>query len=314
MTTTQELRFLARNPVAFDTALAALHSQREAVEARIVKLEDQAHREAGDKRVWQGRSQVWQMSTAHALANASEATNALHTEGCAHLRNLNTDIIHMGQVYMEAPWSRFFPTETSSGGHIHSATGCSTLYASTKIFWRPDLSGKTNEEAVADLGPALCQVCFPEAKAEHKRQTLGQVAKDRSRAERQLLKDQRDAAKAIKTLTPGEQFRTVYGHDTVTTVAACKTLIREAAEASVDVEYTMTDACAALWAEHGPERLAQYRANVAQRAAQVAQDAGNATTILMLREQGKPGTGADAEAIAKMWRTAAAKARKGYGL
>jgi hypothetical protein len=63
-------------------------------------------------------------------------------------------------------WSRFFLV-TSSAGHIHSSMRCHSCYPTTTYGWRPDLSGKSEAEAVALLGPALCSVCFPSAPVEH---------------------------------------------------------------------------------------------------------------------------------------------------
>jgi hypothetical protein len=63
-------------------------------------------------------------------------------------------------------WSRFFLV-TSSSGHIHSSMHCSTCRDTTTYGWMPELSGKTEAEAVARLGPALCSVCFATAPVEH---------------------------------------------------------------------------------------------------------------------------------------------------
>ena len=62
-------------------------------------------------------------------------------------------------------WSRFFLVP---GGHIHSDISthrCSRTW-STVHAWNAQLSGATEEEAVAELGPLLCTVCFPSAPVE----------------------------------------------------------------------------------------------------------------------------------------------------
>lgn len=59
-------------------------------------------------------------------------------------------------------WSRFFVV-TSSAGHVHSSTSCSTCRPTTMYGWLPELSGKDEATAVAELGPTLCTVCFPTA-------------------------------------------------------------------------------------------------------------------------------------------------------
>jgi len=62
-------------------------------------------------------------------------------------------------------WSRFFLV-TSSAGHIHSSMHCSTCRPTTTYGWLPELSGKDADTAVAELGPTLCSVCYPDAPTE----------------------------------------------------------------------------------------------------------------------------------------------------
>lgn len=66
------------------------------------------------------------------------------------------------ETFAEHRWSRFFLV-TSSTGHIHRSMSCSTCRPTTRYGWLPDLSGKTEADAVAEHGPALCSVCFPSA-------------------------------------------------------------------------------------------------------------------------------------------------------
>jgi hypothetical protein len=90
------------------------------------------------------------------LARYTECV-AAHTAALAVVREL--DAYYTG-------WSRFFLV-TSSAGHVHSSTGCHTCRYSTTYGWMPELSGKTEAEAVAKLGPALCSMCFPTAPVAH---------------------------------------------------------------------------------------------------------------------------------------------------
>jgi hypothetical protein len=76
------------------------------------------------------------------------------------------------QEYKSRPWSRYWLV-TSSDGHIHRDVGCSTCNKGrepTGFALVPYLSGSTVEAAVADLGPALCSVCFPGAPVEAREQ------------------------------------------------------------------------------------------------------------------------------------------------
>ena len=69
-------------------------------------------------------------------------------------------------AYDAKPWSRFFLVE---GGHIHATTICSTCNngrSLTRFGWLTALSGKSEEEAVAQHGALLCTVCFPSAPVE----------------------------------------------------------------------------------------------------------------------------------------------------
>lgn len=75
-------------------------------------------------------------------------------------------------AYAAAPWARYWLV-TTSDGHIHSSTGCCTCHKGknqTGFALVPYLSGSTAEAAVADLGPALCSVCFPAAPVESREQ------------------------------------------------------------------------------------------------------------------------------------------------
>jgi hypothetical protein len=62
-------------------------------------------------------------------------------------------------------WSRFWLV-TNNGGHIHSSMHCSTCRPTTEFAWLPEVSGKTEAEAVAEHGAILCTVCFPSAPVE----------------------------------------------------------------------------------------------------------------------------------------------------
>lgn len=74
--------------------------------------------------------------------------------------------------YDSRPWSRYWLV-VSSDGHIHRSCHCSTCNKGknrTQFALAAYLSGQDAQAAVADLGPALCSVCFPEAPVESKEQ------------------------------------------------------------------------------------------------------------------------------------------------
>ena len=74
--------------------------------------------------------------------------------------------------YNRRPWSRYWLV-TSSDGHIHRSCHCSTCNKGlrrTGFALTPFLSGTSDAVAVADLGPALCSVCFPDAPVDSREQ------------------------------------------------------------------------------------------------------------------------------------------------
>jgi hypothetical protein len=304
-----DFKALAASPAGFDGELARLSGDCDRLNAAISRIErEDAHREAGDTRHRNGASTWWELSLAEALAGAPRANAERErllsdlAAACAGLKE--ADAAYTG-------WPRFFPTQTSGGGHVHSSTSCCTLYASTDIRWRPDLSGKTVEEAVAELGPLLCQVCFPEARAEYKRDPR-EYARERN-AERKAAEQAEKAARdAPRKLTGDEQFTTSYGGDRVTTVAACKQLIRDAIEQRVELEWYRTPAAITSWAGTG-EQLASVARNVAGHLAQKEDDAARAEAVLLRRESQHEGHGASAGEISQIKDRAGKKARKAWG-
>jgi len=94
-----------------------------------------------------------------------------HAERVAEVKRLEGEIAAMQDKY--TGWSRFFVV-TSSAGHVHRSMGCSTCRVTTAYGWLPNLSGKTEAEAVAELGATLCTVCFPSAPVEY---TGGKITK-----------------------------------------------------------------------------------------------------------------------------------------
>jgi hypothetical protein len=106
---------------------------------------------------------------AEGLAPAAAAKLAQAEAAC---RDAQAACHEVETEYDRRPWSRYWLV-TSSDGHIHRSTCCSTCNKGlnrTGFALTPFLSGKADSDAVADLGPALCSVCFPEAPVESKEQ------------------------------------------------------------------------------------------------------------------------------------------------
>jgi hypothetical protein len=147
---------------------------RKADQSIAVAMVD-VHRFVGDKQDWFGKQRHWRMSDEGALKAfdakpASDAGLRILTRYNTAVadRNAIADVIDgKDDIYASAPWSRFFEV-TSSNGHIHSHLHCSTCNPRTTYGWWPELSGLTEADAVAKLGPILCSVCYPSAPTEWK--------------------------------------------------------------------------------------------------------------------------------------------------
>jgi hypothetical protein len=191
-------------PVEIDTKLAALYFEGQKAEQGIEIAVVAIRRALGQQQVWQGRRQVWTVNPAETVEAARSRGDA-PVVGAAASRTYADLVgkydaavkaladVEAAQQPLEAEyvrrgrWSRFF---TVSDGHVHSSMTCSTCnrgrYA-TRFGWNADLSGTTEADAVAKLGPALCTVCFPSAPVEW---TAGPVRKTRDEiaAERETAK------------------------------------------------------------------------------------------------------------------------------
>lgn len=291
------------NPAEFDTKLAGLHDQHDQAQARRAALTDTAHRMAGDRKNWRGRRQAWGMSdneAVSALARLAETGDKLNlsasrkrpSEILAAISATATEIAArrdqiaaMDAIYAQNPWNRYFPC-MANNGHIHRTLACHTLYVTTVMNWRPDLSGKTDAEAVAELGEALCTVCFPGAPVAWTGKTLTQVERERTAAERNAAQAAREAQKAVKNLREDEQFRD-HRRDRVTTVAACKQVLRD------EVEYRD-----------------YYGRGEHPSHAEAAKAAETAKAVLLAREAARPGTGATQEEIDRIIANAVKANRK----
>lgn len=270
---------LARDPKAFDTRLAELQAKRDQAGRDVQRHEDAAHRLLGDKKSYRNtRVPVWAMTSVeveHELQRrvvdgdviAGDLLRKLAAEH-AIVDAFDYEIGNMNNVYLRSGnrWTRFFPSQTKSQPHIHRSLTCHTLYPTTVMSWAPELSGKTDAEAVEQLDEALCSVCFPDAPV-----ALHEYVSRKSQAERDARaaeKQARDDARAAKMVEP---FRTSRG-DRVETVAACKQVIRDMVEYQVEVEYAKTERAAESWGDN-VDGLENYRRNLAHRLERLVSDA-----------------------------------------
>lgn len=166
-------------PVQIDTELAEAHIAARQAAARRRAAAERARHIVGERKVYQGRRRVWETTDDEAFANVRAALDAGNVMPYEHRQATDTltdadtyaaeaDKHHARIDTLDAEydrrggWSRFF---TVQGGHVHSGLRCAggTIRPTTLIGWNPDLSGQTEAEAVAKLGPNLCTHCYPTA-------------------------------------------------------------------------------------------------------------------------------------------------------
>jgi hypothetical protein len=188
-------------PKETDTKLAEIWAQIYKVEHRLASTANTLQHTAGAKFYYRGRQYVCDMTVSEAIEILTAAAEyiadyiathqkperdgwvgtdwdefecvvapydkdkpakylAQHAELIAELEALHQQADELEASY--TGWSRFFLV-TSSAGHVHSSMHCSTCRPTTQYGWLPELSGKTEDVAVDELGPTLCSVCFSSA-------------------------------------------------------------------------------------------------------------------------------------------------------
>lgn len=174
-----------RTPEVVDAELATAHREMAEARQRVNHAWDRVHSDANDSRRVAGRRRVWQMShdqareAARKLQEESgdtfygmQAGRDLEMLALAELRvaRLSGVISRLDDEY--TGWSRFFLVQ-SKAGHVHRSMSCSTCRPTTRFGWLPHLSGRTEADAVNELGAMLCTVCFPSAPVEWTNGTSG---------------------------------------------------------------------------------------------------------------------------------------------
>lgn len=176
-----ELRALA---VETDTKLAELDAAYHQLDTQRGYAVGAVRALNGERAVYRGRQRVFETPAAESIANlrARLVAGEVKTWDVEKAERVLTslDLIDediranrlaadkLDEVWAaNGYWSRFFLV-LNTGGHIHhdiSGYRCSRR-PTTSHGWNPQLSGLTEAEAVAELGPLLCTVCFPSAPVE----------------------------------------------------------------------------------------------------------------------------------------------------
>ncbi len=192
------MNLIALTPLEIDEALAALWNKRADVQTSLGYNYSHTHSLLGERSRYVTKTRVeWPTTHAEAIEkvkaglaaiaehyartgsyidspgpiasyNISSAQRTLASieRNREEIAGLGREIDELEAEFCRRPWSRFFLV-TSSVGHIHSSMCCHTCRPTTEYGWRPDLSGKSEAEAVDKLGPALCSVCFQSAPVAH---------------------------------------------------------------------------------------------------------------------------------------------------
>lgn len=165
-------------PVEIDTELARLHGELGTLDQRLTMVAKAAHSLNSEKPVRHGRKYVYDRNideTLNELAlkladdqfpswDKGNVTDCINEYGDLSRKfdATQAQIQAIDVEYNGRPWSRFIAVE---GGHIHSSRFCEggTIRVTTRIGWHPELSGKSQAEAVDLLGELLCTHCFPDA-------------------------------------------------------------------------------------------------------------------------------------------------------
>jgi len=165
-------------------------------------------------------------------------------------------------------WNRVF-LATSSNGHAHKGTECSTCHHGeyrTGFAWLIQYSGKSEAEIVADAGERACTTCYPSAPVNAKGTkmfTPDEEEAAKARAEREAERARKAKAAADKSITTPEGDK-LYEGKSNDSWTVCKTL-RTAEIAATDalLDYLLDE-----W-RVGQEDWAHYNARMPREQRQI---------------------------------------------
>ena len=180
------------SPREIDEQLAALYRRASQAEQLIAAAVIGLHHALGERALYRTRNRrEWPTTTEQAVAAVRELGDtrvprmaggytyadqlAKYTRAVDALAAARAEADPLDTEYARRPWPRFFVVQAHNG-HVHSSMHCKTCNrngVATDFGWNPALSGLSEAEAVAVLGPMLCTVCFPTAPVEW---TIGRPA------------------------------------------------------------------------------------------------------------------------------------------
>lgn len=231
--------------VAIDTRLAELHNEAWNLNERRSTALDHLHHLVGDRRFNPGSRFMkgrWQKSDDEVTATGPEQivlhdrrtftdTLAKLADIIAALADIHDEQNKLEAIYEANPWPRFFLC-LANGGHVHDTLNCRTLRIDTQMTWLPALSGRTEADAVAEMGPALCTVCYPTAPVEYTGGELHSTREEREarQADRAAKADAKLAKRLEAALFDGDPDRFIKVElDRIATIRSAKMWLKQAA-------------------------------------------------------------------------------------
>jgi len=176
--------FDEKNPVAVDTALAAVYQEKFELERQVDRLRQ--------------RVEYYQDNSYY--ANKIPQVESEIRELVEKLGEVIKEVRRLEAFY--TGWSRAYLV-SNTNGHIHSSTDCSTCFIDTRFVWLTDLSGQDRLEIAGLAGERACSVCFPDAPSEYflRKCQLEDPAVVKAREERNAAKAVREAKRIAIGIT-----------------------------------------------------------------------------------------------------------------
>ncbi len=178
-------------PQEIDQKIAELELDIWTRHALIAKINDSIHRAAGDRQDYYRRQATWRLSDQEVIdklhkllenpqeyflsdGGRAKVEKLIPSQQAARdeIAELSKQVADLeGEFDRRGGWTRFHKLCSTDGARIHHTRWCSGLHRSNlnDLGWHPELSGKSEAEAVALLGPVLCSKCFPSAPADWRR-------------------------------------------------------------------------------------------------------------------------------------------------
>ena len=139
--------------VAVDTEVARLWDLFWEIELQMRSIAKDIERHARNANMSYNQSEARQAEYAARIAKAEAKLDELRP-----VREERRDAALQYDKANYGGWPRFFHVV-----HIHKSMNCSSFRPTTRVGWLPQLSGRTEAEAVAEQGESLCTICYPSA-------------------------------------------------------------------------------------------------------------------------------------------------------